>query len=221
MAYDDTSFYGDLIVNDYDEQNNFMNPVSPMGFYVYHILGDGFDKMSEYCTEFLNDISVLTANVKGLDNFWGISYNLPRPLINGEPISDEEYKVYLYLRNCRLLTREDLEICFNNCFAVEDYTVYFSEETNYLSVVDHNHYESLVTDGSNLAKNNLDVSNEYIINQANSGADVMGLESLLSEDEEKIIVINIPSQNWNEEFLAFLEQFISVKGNLQIREYQL
>ena len=221
MAYDDTSFYGDLIVNDYDEQNNFMNPVSPMGFYVYHILGDGFDLMSEYCTEFLNDISVLTANVKGLDNFWGISYNLPRPILNGEPISDEEYKVYLYLRNCRLLTREDLEICFNSCFAVEDYTVYFSEETNYLNVVDHNHYESLVTDESNLAKNNLDVSNEYIINQANSGADVRGLESLLSEDEEKIIVINIPSQNWSEDFLAFLEQFISVKGNLKIREYQL
>lgn len=221
MAYDDTSFYGDMIVNDYDEQNNFMNPVSPMGFLVYHLLGDGFDMMTEACTDFLNDISVLTANVKGLDNFWGISYNLPRPILNSEPISDEEYKVYLYLRNCRLLTREDLEICFNNCFAVGDYTVYFSEETNYLNVVDHNHYESLVTDESNLAKNNLDVSNEYIINQANSGADVMGLESLLSEDEEKITVINIPSQNWSEDFLTFLEQFISVKGNLQIREYQL
>ena len=90
-----------------------------------------------------------------------------------------------------------------------------------MNVVDHNHYESLVTDESNLAKNNLDVSNEYIINQANSGADVMGLESLLSEEEERIIVINIPSQNWSEDFLTFLEQFISVKGNLQIREYQL
>lgn len=221
MAYDDTSFYGDMIVNDYDEQNNFMNPVSPMGFLVYHLLGDGFDMMSDYCTEFLNDISVLTANVKGLDNFWGISYNLPRPILNDVPITDEEYKVYLYLRNCRLLTREDLEICFNNCFAVEDYTVYFSEETNYLKVVDHNNYESMVTDESNLAKNNLDVSNEYIINQANSSADVMGLESLLSEDEDKVTVINIPSQNWSEDFLTFLEQFISVKGNLQIREYQL
>ena len=81
MAYDNTNFYGDLIVSEYDDKGNFMTPPTPTGYYVYHILGDGFDLMSEMCTQFMNDYSILTASTKGLDNFWGVSYNMPRPLL--------------------------------------------------------------------------------------------------------------------------------------------
>ena len=81
MSYDDTSFYGDMIVEEYDEQNNFMNPISPFGFLVYHLLGDGFDIMSSQCEQWMNDFDILTANTKGLDNYWGVSYNMPRPKI--------------------------------------------------------------------------------------------------------------------------------------------
>ena len=222
MAYDNSSFYGDLICDlEYDDKNNFMNTRTPLGFYVYCILGYSFDLMSEYCNQFMNDTSILTANTKGLDNFWGVSYNMPRPKINNRYLTDEEYKIYLYLRNCQLITREDIEICFNNCFAIDDYTIYFSVENNFMTVVDHNHYESQDTISSNLHINQDDNTNEYIINFDNASADVLTLESLISKVEEEIIVINIPFNNYDAAFLELLEPYISVKGNLKIKEYNL
>lgn len=221
MSYDDTSYYGDLICDEYDDMNNFMNPPSPTGFYIYHILGDGFDKMSEYCTQFLNDFSILTADSSSLDKFWGVSYNMPRPkLENGRLLTDEEYRIYLYLRNCRLLTMEDILVNMTHCFGLDDYEIYFTNESHYLRSVDHNHYDSDETMESNLARNSLDSGDEYIIRQGSSD-NVRGVESLVSTVVDVVQYVNVPSQGWNDDFLGFLEQYISVKGNLSIREYQL
>lgn len=61
MAYDGTSLYGDIICDDYyDLQNNLMNPPSDVGFFFYKIVGGAFDRMSEICSNFLNDCDVLT-----------------------------------------------------------------------------------------------------------------------------------------------------------------
>ena len=230
MAYDNTNFYGDLIVSEYDDKGNFMTPPTPTGYYVYHILGDGFDLMSEMCTQFMNDFSILTASTKGLDNFWGVSYNMPRPSLyegtsNERKLTDEEYRIYLYLRNCRLMTREDIEINMNKCFAVEkensQYYIFFSTETNYLSVVNHLNYNSKTTEESNLAKNDEDTSLNFITNFA-SDEDTLLIESGLSEVEEVIEVINVPSPNgYDPAFLELLENYISVKGNLKIKEYSI
>lgn len=383
MAYDNTNFYGDLIVSEYDDKGNFMTPPTPTGYYVYHILGDGFDLMSEMCNQFMNDYSILTASTKSLDNFWGVSYNMPRPLlyegqkeeylfidkgtsashndnwtlthnmrrtrndnyttlssvggtsqmaypisnstkfsgditiewdnyattyqlnyfiisgtsdmaktfgalyinkpchvkitligttmkcyINGvdkatytfnrdannqfqirwqinpggddikyknfkiytgedkeRPLTDDEYRIYLYLRNCRLMTREDIEINMNKCFAVEkensQYYIFFSTETNYLSVVNHLNYNGRTTEESNLAKNDGDTSLNFITNFA-SDEDTLLIESGLSEVEEVIEVINVPSLNgYDPAFLELLENYISVKGNLKIKEYSI
>ena len=224
MAYDDTSYYGDLICDEYDEQNNFINPPSPTGYYIYHILGDSFDLMSDACTKFLNDFSILTADSSSLDKFWGVSYNLPRPQLPSSErlLTDDEYRVYLYLRNCRLLTREDILINATKCFGVDDYEIYFTEETNYLSATDHTIYSSRVTEESNLGKNLDDVSDDYVIDFADSDDDVVHLiEGGLSETSETIQVINIPHNSWDSEFLEYVSQFLSVKGNLKVREYQL
>lgn len=378
MAYDDTSFYGDLICNDYDEENNFMNPQSSMGALVYYLLGHSFDMMADMNTQFMNDTSILTANTKGLDNFWGVSYNMPRPsvdtlgsivfedkgtifdytnwsysnnmtivrtnaysytqntdatafgyvaqtiasgdtvevdvcisglatssafvsirkgttsvgtvslsnlglraeewghmklIFNGtsmnvycndvfkmtktlsaddynriqfsinanttytqkfknfviydmdtpstRPMTDEEYRIYLYLRNCRLLTMEDLEINFNKCFAYDDYEVYFSTETNYFDVVDHINYQSNENITSNITKNVNDDTNEYLIDFENESEDVKIIEGMLSKIEEEILIINIPFNNYDSNFLQFLEPYISVKGNVKIKEYNI
>jgi len=221
MSYDNTSFYGDLICNEYDEQNNFINPESPLGFYIYHILGDSFDIMSEQCTKFMNDTSILTADVRSLDKFWGISYNMPRPkLESGRELTDEEYRIYLYLRNCRLITREDLEICMGNCFNIDDYKLYFTEESVYLRTVDHTKYESNINISSNLQKNQSDSTRNYITDFENDD-DVFTLEGLQSENAERFIIVNIPFNNYDSEFLTFMEQFISLKGNVLIREFVL
>ena len=380
MAYDGSSFYGDLICDEYDEQNNFINPESPTGYYIYCILGYGFDMMSDMCSQFMNDFDILTADTKGLDDFWGLSYNLPRPKIihkhcimfedkgvlsdynsdyyrmdkvdlyrdedntlaiddgdgmlkmietisgdfrldfdcildindnyktntsdmfllisdeegfcfgdveieddchitlerendnvklyadnilkssisvnteslslsfsfpaNDNPnpygthggsfrfktltlrnnenqlsyLTDDEYKIYLYLRNCRLITKEDLEICFNNCFKIDDNGVYFSIERNYLNVVDHIKYKSLNDITSNIKKNSDDLSDEYITDFTNDD-DVEKLEGLLSAVEEEELIINIPYDGYDENFLKFLEPYISIKGNIKIKEY--
>jgi len=373
MAYDDSSFYGDLIVDEYDEQNNFMNPPSSFGFLVYYLLGHSFDMMSDMCNQFMNDTSILTCAGKNLDNIWGVEYDMIRPKIQREreyllfedkatksdhnddyttlegkfsvtrgavstsvfgqrnqntvqigekysddfkvevaivefpnslddfffilknesgteksislssiasannitltkiegvvslyadsvlmveesvsgstfqilfrmpsshrfsfddlkitsltpqlsAMTDDEYRIYLYLRNCRLMTREDIEINMNKAFGFDDYTVYFTEETTYLTATDHLSYSATVTDTSNLSKNNDDTSNDYLVNLGSSDSNVHLLEGNLSTGEEFVEVINIPYQGWDSNFLAFMEQYISVKGDLRIREYNL
>lgn len=219
MAYDDTSFYGDLICDEYDEKNNLMNPISPVGFYFYHILGDGFDAMSDMCSKFLNDFSILSADSSSLDKYWGVSYNLPRPsLPSGRKLSDEEYRVYLYLRNCRLITVEDILINFNKCFGVDGNESFLSSEDYFLEVVDHNSYLASENVGSNIAKNSEDTSKHFVTNFFEDD-DTEVIESLLSTSEETITVINIPLGNWDTEFLEYLEPYISLKGNLKIKEY--
>jgi hypothetical protein len=222
MAYDNTSFYGDMIVEEYDEANNFINPQSPVGYYIYHILGDGFDKMSEISSKFLNDFSVLSADSTSLDKYWGVSYNLPRPKlpVSNRELTDEEYRVYLYLLNCRLITVEDIIINFNKCFGIDDYEVYIDYTENYLELVDHNDYTAISDITSNLKRNNEDNS-KHFITTFKDDEDTEVIESVISEVEERIIRVNIPFNNWDNEFLVFLEPYISIKGNLKITEYSL
>lgn len=222
MAYDDTSFYGDMIFDEYDDKNNLMNPETPVGFLFYHILGDGFDKMSDMCSKFLNDFNILSADASSLDRYWGISYNLPRPTLpdSGRLLSDEEYRVYLYLLNCRLITVEDILINLQKCFGLEDNEVYLSEETNFLKVTDHLNYEVVETVTSNLHKRDDDVSKDFVTN-FDEDEDTEVFQGLLSTVEEGVTVINVPFNNWDSEFLKFLEPHISIKGNLMIREYSL
>lgn len=222
MSYDNSSYYGDLIVDEYDDKCNFIGTNTSMGYLAYHLLGDGFDLMSELCSNFMNDFSILTADTRGLDKFWGVSYNLPRPTLpNSERLlTDEEYKIYLYLRNCRLLTREDLLINFGKCFSFDDYGIFFSEENLYLNASDHLNYESIETIGSNLHKNDEDSSLHFVTDYSND-EETETIGSGLSTNEELITVINIPYKEWDNEYLEFLEQFISIKGNIKIKEYYL
>lgn len=222
MAYDNTSFYGDMIFDEYDDKNNLMNPETPVGFLFYHILGDGFDKMSDMSSKFLNDFSILSADASSLDKYWGISYNLPRPTLpdSGRLLSDEEYRVYLYLLNCRLITVEDILINFNKCFGFDDNEVYLSEETNYLEATDHLSYEAEETVTSNLHKRE-DDNTKHFITTFDEDEDTEVFESLISTIESEVTIINIPYQNWDSEFLQFIQPFISIKGNLEVREYSL
>lgn len=225
MAYDDSSLNGDLIFDEYNDKNNFMGTITPTGFYVYHILGDGFDLMAEQCSQFMNDFSILSANTNGLDNFWGISYNMPRPTLptSQRLLTDEEYKVYLYLRNCQLITKEDIEINFSKCFCGEelaDYDVYFSYETHYLEAASHLNYIAEDTISSNLHKRNDDLTRHYVTDFSND-EDTELIESGLSVVEEVVTIVNIPYNNWDSEFLEFMQQYISVKGNLKIKEYSI
>lgn len=225
MSYDDTSYYGDLIVDEYDDKNNFIGTNTPSGFLVYHLLGDGFDIMAEQCEKFMNDFSILSASASSLDKFWGVSYNLPRPKLyigteDERYLTDEEYRVYLYLRNCRLLTREDLLINFDKCFGVDDYEIVLSDESQYLQAVDHLSYEAETTVGSNLHKRDDDSTLHFVTDYENDETTEL-IEGGLSTEENLVTVINIPYQEWDTGFLEFMEQYVSIKGNIKIKEYHL
>lgn len=221
----ESSFYGDMIVDEYDDKNNLMNPPSPVGFLFYILLGVGFDSMSDMCSKFLNDLSVLSCDSSSLDNFWGVSYNLPRPTLpeSGRLLTDDEYRVYLYLLNCRLITVEDILINFNKCFGFEDYEIFLTQETHYLETVDHIHYAAEENIRSNISKNNTDTSKHYLTNHERDD-DTETIESLLSTVEETETIINIPPKSdnpWSTEFLEFLMPYISIKGNVRIKEYKV
>lgn len=166
MAYDDTSFYGDWITDEYDLENNPLNPESPFGFYIYKLLGNGFDTMSSISSQFLDDSYVLSC----LDKFipmYGRYWGLERPMIDDRYLTDKEYRVYLYLKKCRLLTMQDLEVCFNNCMTLEDYDVYvrvYTDLADFLEVVDHPHYTpNEWTVISNILKLDYDQSKDWIV----------------------------------------------------------
>ena len=147
---------------------------------------------------------------------------MPRPTlpVSERKLSDEEYRVYLYLRNCRLLTREDLLINMQKCFGLDDYEIVLSDEAFYLEATDHPNYEAEDTISSNLHKRDDDTTLHFVTDFANDETTEL-IEGGLSEQGELMTVINIPFNNWDSEFLEFMEQFVSVKGNLKIKEYHL
>ena len=113
------SMNGELICDEYLPEGNPMNPESPFGLFLYLIIGGGFDEMDNMTSTFINDCDVISANANSLDRFYGASLGMPRPVIvenNTERLlTDKEYRAYLYLRNCQLVTRLDLLSAFGHC----------------------------------------------------------------------------------------------------------
>ena len=227
MGYDESQWYGDLLCDEYDEQNNFMNPPSPTGWYVYKIVGYTLDKMQNLSSKFLNDYSILSADASSLDYFWGLSYNMPRPTIGTAPnerlLTDDEYRIYLYLRNCQLITIEDLQINLGKCFNNEnnDDTVYFDYIEDGLKSTDHPHYTSRVTDLSNIAKQADDTTGDYTTDYANDSDATNKIRGVLSSTTDLTLRVNVPSPDtgaWDTDFLDLLQEYISIKGNVVIRE---
>ena len=264
MAYDGSSLYGDIVCDDYyDTQNNLMNPPSDVGFFFYKIVGGAFDRMSEICSNFLNDCDVLTCvlvnreygtNVSDfksknadtdyvvttdyesfdhykydkssdsfvfvettdnafltrtkLDTRWGKAYDLPRPWItdddeNYRQLYDNEYRVYLYMNLCRVLTLQDIRIVSERCFNTENGSVVITEVPSGIFTL---------TDRLN---NNLSLAG--VTDYINDDSEVH-LTDMLSRNVATFTQINIPAQGWDTQFLALVKEFASLKGNVLIQE---
>lgn len=222
--YDDSSYYGERICDEYDDKNNFMVPETSMGYFVYKVVGGVFDDIQDMISQFINDCDILSADASSLDKFWGVSYDLPRPTIGEAPdtrlLTDEEYRIYLYLSNCQLITVEDIIIAAGKCFNTEDKTVYINTLDEYLQTVDHPHYTSIEENGSNLHKRLDDDSDKYITNfeEDENTAAIAGRLSRTAGNQK---VVNIPFQEWNPLFLEFLENIITVNRSVLIREYTI
>lgn len=270
MAYDDSSLTGDEICDyHYDIENNFMNPPSPTGFFIYKVIGGCFDWLNDLIAQFRIDYSILDCNVgdveivngfpeepninhsyyvtnyttsggsftkytydgsewvsetvsgdvlNSLDVFWGRSYNLVRPHLSytsdgatySRVLTDEEYRIYLYLKNHQLLTMKDLLVAFTNAFG--------SAETgttllNSIHTVDHKTYDNPPFSNDSLRAyddEDMDITTDKIVDK--DGVNL--INNRLAQGTTSIL---IPDDGWDEEYLRFLESFISVKGNILIR----
>ena len=220
------SINGEVICDEYLDEGNPVNPESSFGWFIYMIIGGAFDKMDEMTNTFLNDCDVISANPKSLDRFYGASLGLPRPTIiensTERLLTDKEYAVYLYLRNCQLLTRLDLLTVFSHCMGDDNSDDLYNgvsltdEINNQWQTVDHLNYTSPDTPSSNIGRNSLDDLN-HIVKQG-STEEVYSIPGKSSYTGEFLTYVNIPSAGWSKAFLDFLTEFISIKGNVLIRE---
>lgn len=222
------SMNGEIICEEYLEDGNPVNPESSFGWFIYMIIGRGFDVMDDMTNTFLNDCDIISANPKSLDRFYGASMNLPRPTIleNGTSrlLSDKEYAVYLYLHNCQLITRLDLLSCFGHCMGNENLDdtyngVTVTEEiNNQWQSVDHLHYTSPDNDPSTNIGRASSSDENYIVDHDSTDSNVYRVPGETSYTGEFITVVNIPRAGWSPAFLDFLTDFISIKGNVFVRE---
>lgn len=216
------SMNGEIIAEEYLMSGNPLNPESSFGAFIYTLIGGGFDKMDEMTTKFLNDCNIMSCSSKGLDRYFGESLNLPRPTIveDGESrlLTDEEYAVYLYVNNSQLITQLDLITVFDHCMGTNDNDVYITREQERISTVDHLNYTSPETPQSNISKDIEDIGENYITNRLEDDETYTlpdFSEKFLGND---ILVLNIPYNNWSPAFLEFLEDYISIAGNVKIHE---
>lgn len=218
---------GEIICDEYLPENNPMNPESSFGWFIYMIIGRGFDLIDEMSNQFINDLDVTSCNSRLLDKLYGANLGYPRPTImdgeNERLLSDDEYRVYLYIRTCRLMTRLDLMSVFGHCMGDDanddpyNGVTVTDEPNNQFTAVDHLHYEAGTTDKSNIARNSPD-DEDYIVDQFSSDDDVYRLGGRRVYTGEIVTVVNVPSKGWSSAFLDFLVDYISIKGNVLIRE---
>jgi len=63
----DTSlFYGDLLVDFFDQENNMINPPSDAGFYLYNLFGKAFDDASEIINNIIINLDPVTCELSYL-----------------------------------------------------------------------------------------------------------------------------------------------------------
>lgn len=220
------SINGEIICDEYLPENNPVNPESSFGWFIYLVIGGAFDRMDEMSNTFLNDMDIMSASPRMLDRVYGANLGYPRPTIvdNGVErlLTDKEYATYLYLRNSQLLTRLDLLSVFSHCMGDDTSDdvyngVTVTKEINaQWQAVDHLHYTSPETAESNIGKNSPDDLN-HIVKQG-STEEVYTIPGMTSYTGKYVTVVNIPNAGWSQSFLSFLTEFISIKGNVLIRE---
>lgn len=270
MAYDNSSLTGDEICDYYyDIENNFMNPPSPTGYFIYKVIGGAFDRLNDLVAQFRIDYSVLDCSVgsveivngfpeeadtnhayyvpqyttstdacftkysyvdggwvsetvtddvlNSLDAFWGRSYNLVRPHLSytsdgttyTRVLSDEEYRIYLYLKNHQLVTMKDLLVAFTNAFGSAEIGTTI---LNSIHTVSHRKYDAPQFSNDTLKAyddEDTDITTDLLV-------DKEGVNLVYNRLAHGTISIRIPDDGWDENFLSLLEEFISIKGNILI-----
>lgn len=201
------------IVNSFPEE-----PDTSHTYYVtnYTTSGGSFTKYSYVNDEWVSE-TITDDILNSLDVFWGRSYNLVRPHLSYDSggntysrvLSDDEYRIYLYLKEHQLLTMKDLLVAFGNAFDSAEVTTTI---LNSIHTVDHRSYDN--PSFSNVTLSAYDNSDTDVI--TDKLVDRTGVNVINDRLAQGTVSILIPDSGWDEHFLTFLESFISVKGNILI-----
>lgn len=166
MSYDDSSNYGNFICENFDENNNFMNPESDMGWFFYNLIGKSFDYLSDEINKLALNISPVRCEKSYLD-LLAIEFNIKR---NSE-WSDNEYRAVIMLNSYNVMTIRGLE--------------YF---LNQLVLTQTNDADGYITIG--YIGNGFHFSNESNINELVSSSTIEN--DLLTEHSSVVARINVP-----------------------------
>ena len=201
------------IVKDFPEEPNIGHI-----YYVtnYTTTGGSFTKYSYDGTEWVSE-TVTDDVLNSLDTFWGRSYNLTRPVLSyisdgdtySRVLTDDEYRIYLYLMNHQLLTMKDLLVAFTNAFGSAETSTTI---LNSIHTVTHKEYDNPPFSNVTLAAYDNDDTNIITDNLV----DKSGVDVINDRLAQGVISIFIPDVGWDEHYLGFLESFISIKGNILI-----
>ena len=91
------------------------------------------------------------------------------------------------------------------------------EPNNQFMAVDHLHYNSPVTDESDIGVNSDEDYNRFT-NELVDDENVYRISGRTSYTGDMITYVNVPAKGWSPVFLDFLTDFISIKGNVLVRE---
>lgn len=127
------------------------------------------------------------------------------------PLNDEEYRIYLYLKNHQLLTMKDLLVAFTNAFGSAETSTTI---LNSIHTVDHKTYDNPQFSNDSLMAyddEDMDITTDKLVDK--DGVNL--INNRLAQGTTSIL---IPDDGWDEEFLSLLESFISIKGNILISQ---
>jgi hypothetical protein len=124
MSYDNSSLRGEELCLEMDEQNNFMNPESPTGFFFYNLY-KGFDLVDEHIGESINNRVLLSATGLYLDINWGKKFKIKR---NG--LNDDIYRKVLIAASYESITVFGIKNTLSTIFGCEYNDIIITEDVS-------------------------------------------------------------------------------------------
>lgn len=122
MAYDNSSFNGNELCHQMDEQNNFLNPPTPTGWFFYNLF-KSFDNIDALISESINNRVLESAKGLYLDINWGKKYNIKR---NG--LNDELYRKILIAATYETITIYGIKNTLSTILGCEYDSIIITEE---------------------------------------------------------------------------------------------
>lgn len=109
MAYDDSSYNGNILCSNFDSKNNIINPPSEMGWFFYVLYGHMWDEVDQLISQMLLDFTPLYCSEEIL-NLFAKQCRIQRD----EKWTNEEFRAVVCLNYYETIILAGMEYVFNN-----------------------------------------------------------------------------------------------------------